>query len=947
MRFLARHTGLFFICAFLSGLCSPGLPALAAALTAEQRAALAVIDSLHAAHKSSAVQEAIEPLLARARAEADSTFLINLLVRRGAEHAAYGDGLAAEPALSEAVSVAEVLPDSALLCSAVRWLGAAVGAQGRSAEAESHSRRLLVLSRAVGDRRHEGWALIGLAYYANQDGRSTDAERDYRQAAGLFQELGDVQAEIWARNGLGNVLSNQGAFDEARECYSRSASLAREIAYPTVEAMAMNNLGTIAFARGDPAVAREHFERAHELFRQLGHLREATIPAANIAFCQAMLGRYEDAVTGLEQALAECREQGYLDLQGSVLNHLAMVRNQQGLHHRAASLYRQTLSLGDVLGLKDHVEGLVGLSGVLVEMDSSAVALAILEAESRDLHERLDGELLVQWEASFGERCLGRNRHEEALAHLRVADGAAGRLGLSGYRVKALSLAARAHLALQQPDSALALYTRAAAVWEAERGLSLDPEWREQRGVTGRLLYTGLASLLLSHPANRPAGARMREAFDRLQVFKARTLLERMLGPGKGLAELAADTTLSAIDLSGLQRDVLKEGEVFLDSYLGPESSLLFAVTPTECRIVHWPPHDELEPRLLLYHELLATVPETDSGSGSGESGSAAGLMATVRAASQSLHDVLLGEIADLLGSSRRVIFATDGPLNLIPMVALTAGSSISASEVQGDVRREWVRVPSATILARLRERSAEDHSSVAGKVLGVAGGGVASEDALPGAVTEVRYLGRSYHGVDVRTLPATGEAFGSEELAAYDVLHFASHVRLDDQYPWHSEIQLRSAATSGNLRAAQIAAMRLPARLAVLSSCESAGGRVLSGEGVLGLSSAFLSAGVPAVIASLWRVDDRVTAILMKEFYTALAAGAGVASALRQAQDFLREDSATNPPFYWAGFVLVGEGDVQVPLATRSQYWPPVLAICAGLALLFALWIARRRARG
>ena len=95
---------------------------------------------------------------------------------------------------------------------------------------------------------------------------------------------------------------------------------------------------------------------------------------------------------------------------------------------------------------------------------------------------------------------------------------------------------------------------------------------------------------------------------------------------------------------------------------------------------------------------------------------------------------------------------------------------------------------------------------------------------------------------------------------------------------------------------------MQLPARLAVLSSCRSGGGRILSGEGVQGLCGAFLSAGVRAVVATLWPVDDRTTSRLMELFYSELAGGKTVAMALHRAQMALRRAAVRPIDFTYSG---------------------------------------------
>src|SRR5262245_44078627 len=178
--------------------------------------------------------------------------------------------------------------------------------------------------------------------------------------------------------------------------------------------------------------------------------------------------------------------------------------------------------------------------------------------------------------------------------------------------------------------------------------------------------------------------------------------------------------------------------------------------------------------------------------------------------------------------------------------------------------------------------------------------------------------------------------------LTGCDVLHIAAHARVVDRSPWQSGFRMADttsaeAATGSRaageeeevepgflsaedavriarafppgpyVRAWQIAQLRLGAELALLSGCETAGGRVTTGEGTLGLTAAFLSAGVPVVVSSLWPIDDRVTRAMMRSFYRRLAGGDPVATALRRAQLEMRRSSRYAHPYFWAGFTVVG----------------------------------------
>jgi len=887
---------------------------------------LAEIDSLCVSYQGGAALVLIEPLVPLARAEGDSSRLLRLISRQGELFTSFGRSQEAEPILREAVRMSEVLVDSTAFCSALRWLGVAVATQGRRSEAVELFERLLRTAVARGDSHHEAWALVGLAWQDVNAGQAERAARRYRRAADLFSSLDNTRGEAWALNGLGMAQSALAEYEAALASYRRSAHLARQVNFSMTESFAVNNLGTLEFQLGDPGAAAEHFHRAYEIQREIGNAREMITPALNIAICETYLGRHTKASQGLRELLAECERQGYLDLQASVLNQLAKVQILEGRDHVAAALYSQALDLGEVASRNNRVEAVVGLSSVLAGMDSSAAAIAILEDAERNMAGALSGANQVLLELRMGECLLDVGRTEDALARYRVAADNARRFRHDHEQTGALVGAARAWRRLDRPDSALACLSMATEIWESARAMPLDPEWREQRSALGQRLYGDLAALMLEHPPHVSEPRRLRDAFNTLQRFKARTLLERMLGPAGDL-NWAEQTGMSEpVTLVGLQRDVLHPGELLLDAYLGAEESFLFAVTRDVARAVRLPARRELGEKIRLYHELLSTHssrrPTADP--------------IVLRQVGSSIARLLLDDIVDLLESSDTILFVPDGPLNLLPFSELPL--AIHRPDVPGEIidSKQWMRVPSATILSWQRRQARDENGDGALRVLAMAARETSDGDPLPGAVHEVRGLARRYSRVDSRVVTREDTTrIEGDILIPYDVIHLAAHARTDDQAPWNSSIRLGPGPQSESLRAGQIATMDLSARLAVLSSCESAGGRILSGTGVQGISSAFMSAGVPAVVATLWSVDDRVTATLMARFYSELSAGNTAAAALREAQLALKRNPETRHPFYWAGFILVGEGNVRVNLKKR---WEPMPVVRGGLAVALAI---------
>jgi hypothetical protein len=117
------------------------------------------------------------------------------------------------------------------------------------------------------------------------------------------------------------------------------------------------------------------------------------------------------------------------------------------------------------------------------------------------------------------------------------------------------------------------------------------------------------------------------------------------------------------------------------------------------------------------------------------------------------------------------------------------------------------------------------------------------------------------------------------------------------------------------------------------------------SGEGTLGITAAFLSAGVPVVVSSLWPIDDRVTADVMRSFYRHLALGEPVATALRRAQLDISRSRKYAHPFFWAGFTVVGDGSMVIDIEEHgSRLRPAFVAALAAVVLVAVAAVIRRR---
>jgi CHAT domain-containing protein len=150
--------------------------------------------------------------------------------------------------------------------------------------------------------------------------------------------------------------------------------------------------------------------------------------------------------------------------------------------------------------------------------------------------------------------------------------------------------------------------------------------------------------------------------------------------------------------------------------------------------------------------------------------------------------------------------------------------------------------------------------------------------------------------------------------LAQYRMIHFATHGLLNSEHPELSGLVLslvdhNGQPQNGFLQLQDIYNLNLHADLVVLSACETALGKDISGEGLIGLTRGFMYAGANRVVASLWKVSDVATAQLMAEFYRAMEKdGMTPAAALRAAQIKMWQQKRWHDPYYWAAFQIQGE---------------------------------------
>ncbi|MBA7546987.1 hypothetical protein ES705_39389 [subsurface metagenome] len=183
----------------------------------------------------------------------------------------------------------------------------------------------------------------------------------------------------------------------------------------------------------------------------------------------------------------------------------------------------------------------------------------------------------------------------------------------------------------------------------------------------------------------------------------------------------------------------------------------------------------------------------------------------------------------------------------------------------------------------------------------------------IPGAMDEIEFIKKTTNS-DVFFDKEASEKNFKDLVSSYDILHLAMHTIIDDINPMYSKLAFtelpNDTIEDGLLNASEIYGLDLKARLAVLSSCSSGTGKLQKGEGVMSLARGFIYAGCPAIIMTLWAVDDRSGAEIIKNFYNYLKKGYSTDRSLQLAKlQFLdHADMLRSHPYFWSPYIHIGD---------------------------------------
>ncbi|MGA9980378.1 MAG: CHAT domain-containing protein [Candidatus Sulfotelmatobacter sp.] len=777
-------------------------------------------------------------------------------------------------------------------------MGIAYSALGQPQKALDYSRQALRLALAAGDLDGQAATLTSIASLYWQLGDWDHALENQKSAVALTKKSGNRSFEAMILNNMGTTYRGLGDLDSALKCHQEALPILHDVGLPN-EATALQNIGHVYRDKGDFQKAIDYYQQALKLYQSRGNKRAIAQDLADTGEASLLLGQTGQALENWAQALPLAHVSGDRILEASVLTGMARAHLQEGKLEEAQTSLDSALAMTETL------------------------RTAWVGADLR---------------ASYSSTVRDRYQLQIELLMLQHHDSQAFEASERARARSLLELLTESHADIRQGVDA--------ALLAQEQSLETDLRLKSEQRIRSQnaALDKDIEGLTVQY---REVEAQIRTRSPRY----------------------AALTQPQPLTLEEIQKQILDPETLLLEYSLGEGRSFLWAVTSKSFHTYELPARGKLEAAARLAYAQMST----SQGASEGMKGPALALSRTllgpvaselgkkrlVVVAEGALQYIPFAALPTPANATRANGTSASSPANApansgVPLVADHEIVSLPSASTVALLRRETEsRTPAlklAVVLADpvfsrddprvTQSGSGEDSKKEASspETSGSASNPASSSDdleraelsersakesGLPGfdrlrasrreADTIVELAGKN-NAVEELDFDSSRETATSAALGQYRIIHIATHGLLNSRNPElsglvFSLVDRQGKPQNGFLEAQDIYNLKLGADLVVLSACQTALGKEIRGEGLVGLTRAFMYAGVPRVVASLWKVPDQATTELMQKFYRGiLQQGLEPAAALRAAQFSMWKESRRSAPYYWAGFTLQGE---------------------------------------
>ena len=856
--------------------------------------------------------------IANWRSKGEKNGLAITLNNLGQVYINIGEFQSALKAHQEALSLRREFKDILGEAKSLSNIGGVYFRSGELQEALNYSLQSLPIRRVAGDRRGEAVTISNIGTIYRELGETQEAIRYYQQALSFNRASVDESTNLSRSiiDGMGECYFDLGDYSKALELYTKSLSLMPTPKNPYEEGLTLTHIGNAYASMGNREKALEYFEQALQLQREIKDRRGQALTLQKAGEVYQWAGDLKKA-------------RGYFD------EGLALSRSIQSHAFEANLLYDIALNerlAGNPMQARAHVEAAIDIVESARAVFANSDLRASFLASKQEFYE-LDIDLLMQ-------KYLQDRDQQSLLQAFSISEKRRARSLLDSLESERGTILGGVSSGLIARESEL----RAKLNQKAESQIKL---------LSGE--HTQEQADVLAQEVER-ANIEYEQFLAKIKISDSR------------YARLKQSTSLSVREL---QTKLLSPDTLLLEFSLGKERSYLWTVSTTDVEGYELPGRADIEAKARNIYNLLTARDRFIKFEKPDHRQSRIAKADTdyVQAASR-LSKLLLGPVASQL-ENKHLIIISDGALQYLPFAALPSPLSSPKSQTSSDGYRPLIadheisNLPSASILSLLRQElsgrrpapkgvaviadpvfSKHDERVLKIQSAGRAGKGHIQEQKSPTNLIPDSQLVRAVRdldaegGLELDRLPSTrreAEAIlrlvpshdkfsaldfdadrsvvTNPKLAQYRIVHFATHGLLNSAHPGlsgliFSLVDRQGRDQNGFLTTQDIFNLKLPADLIVLSGCRTGLGKEIKGEGMLGLTRAFMYAGAARLVVSLWDVNDDSTAELMARFYNRMLGKKHLSpsGALREAQGEMWKSNRWRAPYYWAGFVIEGE---------------------------------------
>jgi len=802
---------------------------------------------------------------------------------------------------------------------------------GRYADALRSHQRALALFQRFGNMSGSAASLSNIGNVQTTTGEYQEALQSYHEALGIYQKIPDRLGQALAINDIGVVDENLGLNPDALQSFQQALAIDTLLGDADGKAADLSNVGVIEMQMGRDADALSAYQRAITFSRQAQDPDGEAFDEMTVCIAEEDQGRFNAALQSCGQALALYERVGDRGGEADTLSYLADVESHAGQYARAIRTAHEGLLLDEQQG-KPNWQGLAVAAKSESKIGAVSDALRDYDAAVNNI-ERLRADIshtaptVNARNSFFATTIYVYDQYIQYLLELnRELPG-------KGYDRKAFDM-------LERKEARALLEQIAGST--AQRFQGVPAEVIAQDKATQDVVDAALQQLTNSYAIGTSAVAAAQATLN--SATAQRKAFER--GVRAQYPAYYALLHPEPISLDDLQKHVLGADEAILAYNVLEDKSVLFVVTREQLATV------SLAGKAALANTVVQVSEHIDSMLKSLESGilpdralsaEAAADLPGFAADSYSLYQQLLPASIVPLIAGRKLIIVPSGPLFAVPWEALVTQEP--AAEPHYLIEDHAISyIPSGSLLALVRETSYGKTQrapllAFANPAFGSGGAGTSR-----GAFADLQYGAlRDDAGGAFPALPGTAvEANGvrdalragpdsiisgedatkarllslndSHQLAQYRYVLFATHAVLPNEVKGVDQpaLVLAHPYQDGFVTMADVFGLTLNADFVALSACNTGQGARDAGDGISGMTRAFLYAGTPAISVTLWSVDDKAAAQITPAFFAAMSAGTSSAEALRQAKLAMlhSSDPRFRHPYAWAPTVIFGDGD-------------------------------------